>query len=73
MRIVTVHSSGHTETGVTRLLDGDRRTLTIMSPWGQPLGETLRAIWPELTPTERHEVWAAFDLGKTGCKTGGRQ
>jgi len=46
-----------------RLLDGERRSLIIMSPWGQPIAETLRQVWPELTPAERVDVWAAFNLG----------
>jgi hypothetical protein len=49
-----------------RLLDGERRSLIIMCPWGQPIAETLRKVWPELTPTERVDVWAAFGLGEPG-------
>jgi hypothetical protein len=62
MKITTTYSTGRTETGVMRLLDGERRTLVIMCPWGQPLAQTVAAIWNLLTEEEQREVVAAFGL-----------
>jgi hypothetical protein len=64
MRITTCHSTGRTETGVTRLLDGERRSLIIMAPWNQPIDRTITAIWNQLTPDEQREVAEAFGLGQ---------
>jgi hypothetical protein len=63
VKIVTCHSAGRAETGIVRLLDGERRLLTIMAPWGQPLEETFRRIRDQLTDAEAAEVWQAFGLG----------
>jgi hypothetical protein len=66
MRISTCHSTGRSEVGVFRLLDGERRSLTIMAPWGQPLAETYRQVRPQLTDEEAAEVAAAFGLDVPG-------
>ncbi len=62
MRITTCHSTGRTETGVLRYLDGERRTLVIMAPWQQPIQRTIAAVWNLLTEEEQREVVVAFDL-----------
>jgi hypothetical protein len=43
-------------------LDGERRTLVIMAPWGQPIARTVAAIWNQLTQDEQVEVAAAYGL-----------
>jgi hypothetical protein len=63
VRITTCHSTGRTETGVMRMLDGERRTLIILSPWGQPPERTIAVIWDQLTEEEQRDVAAAFGLG----------
>jgi len=55
-------STGRTETGVTRYLDGERRTLVIMCPWGQSIEQTIAAVWNQLTEPEQIEVAEAFGL-----------
>jgi len=62
VRITTCHSTGRTETGVLRYLDGERRTLVILCPWGQPVARMIGAIWNQLTEDEQREVAEAFDL-----------
>ncbi len=57
-----VYSTGRTETGVMRLLEGQRRTLVVLSPWGQPPLETLRRVAGQLTDEEAAEVAAAFGI-----------
>ncbi len=64
MRITTCHSTGRTETGVMRYLDGERRTLVILAPWQQPIERTVAAVWNLLTVDEQTEVVAAFGLGR---------
>jgi len=66
MRVTTCHSTGRTETGVLRYLDGERRTLVIMAPWGQPVERTIASIWNLLTVDEQVEVVAAFGLDQPG-------
>jgi hypothetical protein len=63
VRISTCHSTGRAEVAVFRLLDGERRSLTILCPWGQPLADTYRQVLPQLTAEEAVEVAAAFGLG----------
>jgi hypothetical protein len=62
MRITTCHSTGRTETGVLRYLDGERRTLVIMCPWGQPAERTVALVWNQLTTDEQQEIVKAFGL-----------
>jgi hypothetical protein len=62
VKISTCHSTGRTEVAVFRMLDGERRTLVIMCPWGQPLAETMAKVRPQLTDTEAMEVALAFGL-----------
>jgi len=62
VRITTCHSTGRTETGVLRYLDGERRTLVVMAPWQQPIERTIAAVWNLLTEEEQREVVAAFGL-----------
>jgi hypothetical protein len=64
VKITTCHSTGRTETGILRSLDGERRTLVIMAPWGQPVAQTISAIWDQLTDAEQVEVAAAFGLDR---------
>jgi hypothetical protein len=66
VRITTSYSTGRTETGVLRYLDGERRTLVIMAPWGQPVDRTIAAIWNQLTTDEQTEVRVAFGLDSEG-------
>jgi hypothetical protein len=66
MRITTCHSTGRTETGVMRYLDGERRTLVILAPWQQPIERTIAAVWNLLTEAEQVEVIAAFGLDQPG-------
>jgi len=62
VRITTCHSTGRTETGVLRYLDGERRTLVILAPWQQPIERTIAGVWNLLTAEEQAEVRAAFGL-----------
>jgi hypothetical protein len=62
VRVTTVHSTGRTETGVLRMLDGRRRTIIVMAPWDQSLAETFRRIRDQLTPEEMTAVLEAFRL-----------
>jgi hypothetical protein len=64
VRITTCYSTGRTETGVLRMLDGERRSLVIMCPWGQPPAQTVTKVWGQLTPAEQREVAAAFGLDR---------
>jgi hypothetical protein len=64
VRITTCHSTGRTETGVLRYLDGERRTLVIMAPWQQPIERTIASVWNLLTAEEQREVVAAFGLDR---------
>jgi hypothetical protein len=66
MKITTSYSTGRTETGVLRYLDGERRTLVIMAPWGQSVDQTIAAIWDQLTEDEQREVAQAFGLDRPG-------
>lgn len=65
MRITTCHSTGRTETGVLRYLDGERRTLVILAPWQQPIERTIATVWNQLTAEEQREVVAAFGLDQS--------
>jgi hypothetical protein len=64
VRITTCHSTGRTETGILRYLDGERRTLVIMAPWGQSTERTVASVWNQLTAEEQREVAAALGLGQ---------
>jgi len=66
VRITTSHSTGRTETGILRYLDGERKTLVISAPWGQPVERTIAAIWNQLTEDEQREVALAFGLERGG-------
>jgi hypothetical protein len=65
VRITTCHSTGRTETGVLRYLDGERRTLVILAPWQQPIERTIATVWNQLTAEEQREVVAAFGLDQS--------
>ena len=63
MRVTACYSTGRTQTGLLRGLDGDQRRIVISCPWGQDPARTVAAIWNQLTPAEQVEVAAAFGLG----------
>jgi hypothetical protein len=64
VRISVVYSTGRVETGVMRTLDGQRRGLVVMCPWGQEPLETVRRLAGQLTEEEHREVAAAFGFDR---------
>jgi hypothetical protein len=64
MRVTACYSTGRTQTGLLRGLDGDERRIVISCPWGQDPARTVAAIWDQLTPAEQVEVAEAFGLGQ---------
>jgi len=63
VRVTACYSTGRTQTGLLRGLDGEQRRIVISCPWGQDPARTVAAIWDQLTPAEQTEVAAAFGLG----------
>jgi hypothetical protein len=62
MEIVVVRSVGRTETGVFRLMDGQRRSLRLYAPYGWTDGRIFADVAGRLTATEQVEVAAALGL-----------
>jgi hypothetical protein len=62
VRISFVYSTGRTETGVLRMLEGQRRSLIVMCPWRQTPAATFAAVRSQLTPEEEAELAAGLGL-----------
>jgi hypothetical protein len=60
MIIKFVYSTGRTETGVMRMLDGERRSLVILCPWQQSPIDTVQRIRDQLTDDELRELTEAL-------------
>jgi hypothetical protein len=64
VKISLVYSTGRTETGVTRILEGERRSLVVMCLWRQSPAATLAMVRHQLTDEEAAELAAALDLDR---------
>jgi hypothetical protein len=64
VEVVIVRGQGRTETGIFRLLDGQRRRVVIHAAWGLRDGAVLAAVADRLSATERADVAAALGLDR---------
>jgi hypothetical protein len=62
MRITFVYSTGRTETGIVRMLEGKRRSLVVACSWRQTPTETYLAVRDQLTSEEAVELASALGL-----------